>query len=421
MHGDIRPPRRKKINPQPKIASLKPAPALVPAVDLDMPVPDISIDLPDDPKPKKSKGIFAKFQNFVPYHKWYELSRQEKMVAGGGALLVVAGIIAAVYFLFIQSTPVTSAPVITKVEPPKPTTIAAPLTGLQIDPSLATRPVTGIMIENSPDARPQSGLQDAGVVFEAIAEGGITRFVTLFQDTQPSYIGPVRSLRPYYLDFALPFDASIAHVGGSPDALAQVRSGGPIDLDQFFNADTYWRQSTRDAPHNVYTSFAKLDGLNQLKGHLTSKFTSWQRKKDQPSKTPAAKSIDLSISSFYFNVHYDWDAASNSYLRSEGGKPHLSTSSADNSTGQQLHPKVVIVPIMTYSVLDSSGHSGYGVDGSGSVYIFQDGGVTQGTWSKAGRSSQFQFKDTAGNDIKLNAGQTWVTVLSDPSQVTYAP
>jgi hypothetical protein len=389
-------------------------------MDLDMPVPDISIELPDNPKPKKSKSLFGKFQNFLPYHKWYELSRQEKTMAGGGALLVMVGIVAAVYFLFIQSTPVTSAPVIRKIEAPKPTTIAAPLTGLQIDPSLATRPVTGIMIENSPDARPQSALQDAGVVFEAIAEGGITRFITLFQDTQPTYIGPVRSLRPYYLDFGTPFDASFAHVGGSPDALAQVRNG-PVDLDQFFNADSYWRQPTRDAPHNVYTSFAKLDGLNQLKGHLTSKFTGWPRKNDQPSKAPAAKSIDLSISSFYFNVHYDWDAASNSYFRFEGGKPHLSTSSADDTTGQQLHPKVVIVPIMNYSIVDSGGHSGYGVNGSGSVYIFQDGGVTQGTWSKADRASQFQFKDTAGNDIKLNAGQTWVTVLSDSSKVTYAP
>jgi hypothetical protein len=104
------------------------------------------------------------------------------------------------------------------------------------------------MIENSPDARPQSGLQDAGVVVEAIAEGGITRFLTLFQESQPQYIGPVRSLRPYYIDFAAPFQAGIAHVGGSPEALSRVRNGSYRDLDQFFNSAYFSRISARPAP-----------------------------------------------------------------------------------------------------------------------------------------------------------------------------
>ncbi|MCP5939883.1 DUF3048 domain-containing protein, partial [Klebsiella pneumoniae] len=86
---------------------------------------------------------------------------------------------------------------------PKPTTVANTLTGLQVAPDVNQRPVTGVMIENSTDARPQSGLDQAGVVFEAIAEGGITRFLALFQDTQPDYVGPVRSSRPYYVQWAL--------------------------------------------------------------------------------------------------------------------------------------------------------------------------------------------------------------------------
>src|SRR5581483_7848643 len=146
-----------------------------------------------------------------------------------------------------------------KAKPKAPTTVASPLTGVQVAPALAARPVTGIMIENSDFARPQSGLQDAGVVYEAIAEAGITRFLALYQDSSPQYIGPVRSLRPYYIDFAAPFQASIVHVGGSPDALSEVKSGGFRNLDEFYNGDYFTRISARDAPHNVYTSFAELD------------------------------------------------------------------------------------------------------------------------------------------------------------------
>ena len=107
------------------------------------------------------------------------------------------------------------------------------------------------MIENSPDARPQSGLKAAGVVYEAIAEGGITRFMALYQTSKPELIGPVRSLRMYYLDWFAPYSASIAHVGGSLNALTEARSGKYRDLDQFFNSQTYWRASDRYAPHNV--------------------------------------------------------------------------------------------------------------------------------------------------------------------------
>jgi hypothetical protein len=276
------------------------------------------------------------------------------------------------------------------------------------------------MVENSLDARPQSGLNDAGIVFEAIAEGGITRFVSLFQDGQPQYLGPVRSLRPYYIDWAAAFDASIAHVGGSPDALAQIRSGGK-DLDQFFNSGSYWRQPTRVAPHNVYTSFERLDALNKSKGYISSHFTSWPRKNDKKLAVPTAKAIDVNISSALYNSHYDYDTASNSYLRSEGGKPHIITNAQADTAGQQLHPKVVVVLVMPYSIVDRSGHSGYATTGSGAAYIFQDGAVTQGNWSKGERGSQFSFTDANGQPIKLNMGQAWVTAVAQAGMVVYHP
>jgi hypothetical protein len=307
------------------------------------------------------------------------------------------------------------------VPPAADTGVVSPLSGVQTEPQLAQRPVTGIMIENSPDARPQSGLQDAGVVYEAIAEGGITRFLALFQDGHPAYVGPVRSLRPYYIDFATPYQAGIAHVGGSPEALATVRNGHYRDLDEFFNSKYYARISSRTAPHNMYTRFEWLDQLNQAKGYTKSEYTPWKRKADQPAATPTAAHIDVKISSPLYYSHYDYDKASNTYFRSEGGKPHLQITAATDRTGTQLHPKSVLTLIMNYKVIDRAGHSSYVDTGSGPMYLFQDGTVVSGTWNKADQASMFVFKDAAGNVIPLNAGQTWLTVVGAANNVSSSP
>lgn len=362
---------------------------------------------PSDPgKPKKTR--FA----------WWRRMSKNKRFAIISFVLLIYGTGALGYFYFTRPEAAPSIHIARSSKPPPPKTIASPLTGVQVAPELAGRPVTGVMIENSRDARPQSGIQDAGVVFEAIAEGGITRFLTLYQEAQPQYVGPVRSLRPYYLDWLVPFDAAIAHVGGSPQALAQVRSGMK-DLDQFFNSGSYWRVSSRAAPHNVFTSFERLDSLNRAKGYNISKFTSWPRSdKDKPLATPTAKSVDLNISSALYNVHYAYDSVTNSYLRSIGGNPHIATVSESDKAGQQLHPKVVIALVMSYGT--SGKYSVYGTNGHGGAYIFQDGGVAQGAWSKGNRGSQFVFSDSNNVPIKLNAGQTWITIIKD-GQLNYTP
>ncbi len=371
---------------------------------------------------KERKVLIAPHKHFKRFWRWWvSLDRNVRfgIIAACLLLFVVA---ATGWYYFIKPT---STPSIDITKHPKkvikPITVASPLTGVQVDPSLVSRPVTGIMIENSPDARPQSGLQDAGVVYEAIAEGGITRFLALFQDATPQYIGPVRSLRPYYLDFAQAFQASIAHVGGSPEALARVRSGGYRDLDQFFNSKYYSRISARAAPHNVYTSFTKLDALNQSKHYTSSTYTSWPRKADKKLVTPTAKSINVAISSPVFYSHYDYDAASNSYARSEGGAPHKELVSANDHAGVQIRPKVVIALVMHYGIEADGQHSIYTDTGTGTAYIFQDGGVTQGTWSRASGESQVEFNDATGAPIKLDAGQTWITLVAAPNKVTYTP
>jgi hypothetical protein len=200
------------------------------------------------------------------------------------------------------------------------------------------------MIENSPDARPQSGLGSAGIVFEAIAEGGITRFLALYMEAQPANIGPVRSVRPYYLDYLVPFDAAVAHAGGSPVALAEIKLNGIKDLDQFANAGAYRRENTRFAPHNLYTSTAGLDELQKSKAYTSSTFTSLVRRVPTPAEQPTATVINMNISSTLYNVVYNYDKATNTYKRSLGGQPHL-----EANDGAQLSPSVVVALVVPHS------------------------------------------------------------------------
>ena len=344
------------------------------------------------------------------------------ILLGIGLLLIgLAGVGSYLYLRHYKPTVTQAVLPKKKYSPPAPTTVASTLTGLPVDPSVNARPVTAVMIENSIDARPQSGLDQAGVVFEALAEGGVTRFMALFQDTQPDYIGPVRSARPYFIQWLLGFDAAYAHVGGSPDALQDITSWRVKDLNKFYNAGAYERISTRYAPHNVYTSIAQLNQVEAAKNYGASNYTGFVRKKDAPSKTPTATSIDLAFSGYYYNAHFDYDVATNTYKRSESGQPHMELHK--DGTQVQIAPKAVVAMIVPEQngALDSSGayYANYAALGSGQIIVFQDGTAQAGTWSKASNTAPLTFTDAQGQPLALNAGQTWISAVTTAGSVTY--
>lgn len=344
------------------------------------------------------------------------LTKKQKIIVGVSAVLLLAGSIGGALWFASKDDKKEPAKqeVVENVEPPK-TTEPSKLTGIEGPLDINKRTVTGVMIENSPDARPQSGLKDAGVVYEAVAEGGITRFLALFQDTIPEYIGPVRSVRPYYLDFLGPYGAAIAHVGGSPQALGEIRAEGIRDLDQFANPGPYWRESSRFAPHNMYTNMAKLKEVETQKGWGPSDYQGFVRGgSSDPSPTPNARGISVRMSSTLYNVAYTYDAASNSYLRTVGGKPHV-----DAKSNSQLAPKVVVVPVIRRT--QNGIYSVYAVNGSGRVLVFQNGTVTEGTWQKTNRTSQFTFTGADGQPLKLAPGQTWVTIAAADGDIAVTP
>jgi len=346
-----------------------------------------------------------KLKLWTRIRQWVHKHRKVVWIVSGVLLICAVGLASFIILSSKKGTPVTATT--ETVKQPDPIKYYSPLTGKLIADENATKqPVTGIMIENSPDARPQSGIKDSGVVFEAIAEGGITRFLVIFQQEKPQLIGPVRSVRSYYIDWAAAFNASVAHVGGSAAALAEVRNGSYRDIDQFFNSGTYWRAADRYAPHNVYTSFAKIDALNVAKGYTSSTFTGFTHTDGQPSETPTATGINISISGALYNSSYAYDKVTNTYARSQAGGPHL-----DREAGQ-ITPSVVIAMSVDESTILEGGY-GQNITtvGSGKAVIFQNGTATNATWHKANKLGQITFTDEAGKDIPLVRGQTWISAV----------
>src|SRR5262249_427143 len=146
---------------------------------------------------------------------------------------------------------------------PTPVLVPAPLTGLPVAPNVAERHVIAVMIDDLSPARPQSGLTQASVVWQAPAEGGIPRYMLLFQENPPGSVGPGRSARYYFIGWAAEWRAAYAHAGGSPQALRTLRLQGRgqlvYNVDQFrYSAAYFWRVGYHYAPHNLYTNGRQL-------------------------------------------------------------------------------------------------------------------------------------------------------------------
>lgn len=296
----------------------------------------------------------------------------------------------------------------------------------------------GVMIENHSEARPQSGISFADVVYEAVAEGGITRFLVVFYCQDAGIIGPVRSARTYFLDFISEYGdyPLYVHVGGAntpgpADALSQIEEYGwqvYNDLNQFsIGFPTFWRDYERlghvvATEHTVYSTTDKLWSA-ALKRKLTDKDkdgNSWEEDfvkysfRDDPalSERPESQKIGMSFWEVYadYDVSWQYDKTTNSYLRFNGGTPHK-----DKNTDQQLSAKNVVVLFMR-EARANDGYEGnlhllYGTRGSGRAVVFMDGKQITGTWSKKDRTSRTIIKDAKGIEIKFTRGKIWFEIL----------
>lgn len=285
-----------------------------------------------------------------------------------------------------------------------------PLTGVAISEQEEGPPqVFAVVIDNHEASWPLSGIDQSFLVIEAPVEAGIPRLLAFFLDDQEvPTIGPVRSARPYYLDWAAELDALFVHVGGSNAALDMIASGGTFDLNQYWWDEYFWRASDRYAPHNVYTSTELLKGFYAMRteqGLAPERlYGLWSFKNPEPSESESKLHID-----FYppiYTVDWEYVPDANLYRRYQSGEIHTTDASA------HIQADNVVVVMTDVKIIDSIGRREIRTVGEGEGYVLQDGRVIEIVWKKPSKSERLVFyrRDT-GEEIAMNAGITWIEVV----------
>ncbi len=279
------------------------------------------------------------------------------------------------------------------------------------------RPIV-IQVDNAPAARPQIGLGRADIVYEAMAEGQVTRFSAVFGCRDAETGGPVRSARLIDLELVPEYQALLADSGASIGVTNELAAAPDVPrINHGAYPAAYWRVGDRAAPHNLMTSTILLRQVAAEAGiPIEVEVGDGPAFKDDSPAPGNIRHIAVPYSP-WAQVSYDYDPGSNSWLRSMQGKPHL-----DAETGRQLAAKNVIVQyVPSYDsniIEDASGDRGliFDLTGSGRVLVFRDGEVIGGTWSRPGSSAVTTYMDDAGRTIPLDRGPTWIQLV--PTEFT---
>ncbi|ATW27320.1 DUF3048 domain-containing protein [Candidatus Formimonas warabiya] len=279
---------------------------------------------------------------------------------------------------------------------------------------MPARPVA-VTIDNLFAARPQSGLTKADLVYEIPAEGGVTRFLAIYFHGQAEKIGPVRSARPYLASLAQDWDAVFIHAGESPQAQIYFKNEDLDHINEMFHPAGFWRDKSRKAPHNLYTSSENLGREIALKG--------WDEKVEVPGFSFRAReeagagnheALQATIHYAYGDVIYKYDQASGLYRRYLGDKPHQ-----DKETEEQLSAANILVQETKIRAFDEEGRLEIDLQGEGKVWLFSGGQVEEGRWIKDAEHQPTRFVDVYGNEFRFLPGQTWIEIIPQNTRVEY--
>jgi hypothetical protein len=277
--------------------------------------------------------------------------------------------------------------------------------------------VVGAMVDNSPDVPSQAGINQAPIVYEAMAEGGVTRYLAIFNGNQEVVeVGPIRSARRYFLDWIQEYgDAMYMHVGGSPEALSFLKQSDIFDVNEFGWGKYFWRSNERAAPHNILTSSAKWQTiLEKTKDdHPEKKWEGWKFG-DIANETTDAGSILLPYFSNY-KIQWTYNASSSLYER------FVNNSADRDSNKNQIITNNIVVQMSGTKVLDEVGRRKIETVGSGDALVLRNGKIITGSWTKETMVSRTKFFDKKGEEIVLSPGKTFVQVLPDENftQIKY--
>lgn len=295
-------------------------------------------------------------------------------------------------------------------------TIARILDGVFVASGTEALPTFAIAIDGHVDARPTAGLSKANLVFNMPVEGGITRYLAVYDASSTvDMIGPVRSARPYCVELADALGSVYGHVGGSPDALKDIKNAKNFrDLNEYFNSKYYWRSNKKLAPHNTYT---RIDILNEAfieNQWKPGNITSWKYKEDDTLDGTASTTVrgaqDGPVLAYggAYRVKWEYDREENRYIRKLGGSHQI------DADGSAILAKNIAVISMPAKVLDDQGRLSLQTIGRGKAVLYRDGRVFDGVWRRlAGRS--FVFETIEGSDLLFNRGTTWIEIIGDAS------
>lgn len=332
-------------------------------------------------------------------------SKSAKIALGVVPILIIAG-----YFGFTalkkddkkKETKVSTSSTTTTI---KKEEMVAPLTGLIDETRLSnTRPALAVKIGNNIEARPQAGINQADIIYEEIVEGGITRYMGIFNSQVPARVGPVRSVRGMDPNISLNWGGIFAYSGGAPQNETKIRgTKGIVALNETAAGDAMKRDSSRGAPNNLYVQTATMFVKGGTPIPPKAQFT---YSKKPLTVGEAALKFEIGFKSG-FACTWQYDASSNKYLRFYGTKPVV------DQEGVQVAASNVVVQTIVYPS-ESEGIT----TGTGKVQVFRDGKMVTGTWKRPDNKKPAEFFDADGTKISLTPGQTWVELASDSTPAT---
>lgn len=338
------------------------------------------------------------------------LIKSKKFLISVGVVLIAAIAVTGIFLAGKKKKPVESFR-----NEEKGSGVFSHLTGQEVKPEVLDRRPIAVMVENYWEARPQSGLDKADVVYEILAEGGITRFLAIYQQNDASEIGPVRSARPYFIQRVLEYDPMYAHVGGTPQALNDIKNFNIPDLNEMFiGSAVFSRSAARKAPHNTYTSTEKMRAYAREKGYekkVDVPGFSFLKAGQENKNGSVANKININYPSRENKVIYEYNPATKLYSRSHATGIHK-----DKVTDKQLTAQNIIIQYLSYRVIDpKGGYLAMNMIGQGKALLITKGQVYIGQWSKNSDQDKTYYTDSEGNELKLNPGQTWIEVV--PSEL----
>lgn len=275
---------------------------------------------------------------------------------------------------------------------------------------LSKRPIV-VMLDNHSGARPQAGLKDAELVIEALAEGNITRYMAFFFEGMPESIGPIRSARPYFLDRSMEFGGIYVHVGGSPQALSDIKKLGINDMDALNSSNkVFFRKKHKKMPHNLYSTMSILR-TEAEKRAFAQESTGTEINYAMTDTLPSGEAAPYVKLTYRktdggYKVSYDYLTDVKVYRRSVNDKVHK-----DEIDQSEITAKNVIIQYVPTKVVDEKGRLDLDLVGQGSGFWLTDGVKVPIQWSKPSRAAKTVYTDAQGQELQLNPGNTWIQII----------